>query len=396
MKKKTIIIAALVAAIAVLLFLVMGRKKTENRIGFETAKVEKADISTSVTATGTLEAVTTVDVGTQVSGILKRLYVDYNSVVKKGQVIAELDRTNLQSELASAQANLRSAQSDLEFQKKNYARYAELNQKQLISASEYDVALQSYKKALESVAVAQQNVSRARTNLSYATITSPIDGIIISKEVEEGQTVASSFNTPTLFTIAKDLSDMQVIANVDEADIGNVKEGQRVTFTVDAFPDDVFSGSVKQVRQKATTTNNVVTYQVVINAPNVDLKLKPGLTANISIYTMERNGVTSVPSKALRFTPEPAIIGKKYIIKDVQGGGKLWTIEGNVLVAHKVTTGISDGVHTEIVEGIDEGTAIVTDIVAGDDAAAMEKSGEGGNSPFMPGPRNRNKSQQKK
>lgn len=318
MKKKTIIIAAVAVIAALAVFMLLGKKKAENRIHFETVKVQRADIATSVTATGTIEAVTTVEVGTQVSGILKRLYVDYNSVVKKGQVIAELDRTNLQSELASAQANLRSAQSDLEYQKKNYARYNELNQKQLVSASEYDVALQSYKKAQESVSVAQQSVARARTNLGYATIYSPIDGIIISKEVEEGQTVASSFNTPTLFTIAKDLSDMQVVANVDEADIGNVKEGQRVTFTVDAFPEDVFTGSVKQVRQKATTTNNVVTYEVVINAPNADLKLMPGLTANVTIFTLERNGVVSVPSKALRFEPEPEIIGKKYTIQNVQ------------------------------------------------------------------------------
>ena len=189
MKKKTIIIAAVAVIAAFAVFMLLGKKKAENRIHFETVKVQRADIATSVTATGTIEAVTTVEVGTQVSGILKRLYVDYNSVVKKGQVIAELDRTNLQSELASAQANLRSAQSDLEYQKKNYARYSELNQKQLVSASEYDVALQSYKKAQESVSVAQQSVARARTNLGYATIYSPIDGIIISKEVEEGQTL---------------------------------------------------------------------------------------------------------------------------------------------------------------------------------------------------------------
>jgi len=397
MKKKTIIIAAVAVIAALAVFMLLGKKKAENRIHFETVKVQRADIATSVTATGTIEAVTTVEVGTQVSGILKRLYVDYNSVVKKGQVIAELDRTNLQSELASAQANLRSAQSDLEYQKKNYARYSELNQKQLVSASEYDVALQSYKKAQESVSVAQQSVARARTNLGYATIYSPIDGIIISKEVEEGQTVASSFNTPTLFTIAKDLSDMQVVANVDEADIGNVKEGQRVTFTVDAFPEDVFTGSVKQVRQKATTTNNVVTYEVVINAPNADLKLMPGLTANVTIFTLERNGVVSVPSKALRFEPEPEIIGKKYTIQNVQGSPKLWTLNGNVFTAHKVTTGLTDGVHTEIVNGMDEGTVVVPDITTGTNAhAEQDNANSGGSNPFMPGPRNRNNKQQQK
>ena len=391
MKKKTIIILIVLALLlAVGAFFLLGKKKAENKISFQTTEVTTADISTSITATGTIEAVTTVEVGTQVSGIVNKLYVDYNSVVKKGQVIAVLDRTNLTSELTSAQANLRSAQTELDYQKKNYARYAELKQKDLVSAAEYDVALQSYRKAQESVKVAQQSVSRAKTNLGYATIYSPIDGVVISKSVEEGQTVAASFSTPTLFTIAKDLTDMQCIAKVDEADIGGVEVGQRVTFTVDAFPDDVFSGSVKQVRQNATTTNNVVTYEVVISAPNSDLKLKPGLTANITIYTMERSGVISVPSAALRFTPEPSIIGKKYVIKDVPGEKKLWTLEGNVFTAHKVETGITDGVHTEIKSGLEEGTRVVMDIVVGRTEEASGGNEE--NSPFMPGPPNRNKS----
>ena len=394
MKKKTIIILIIAALLLGLLaFFMLGKKKAESKISFQTTEITTADISTSITATGKLEAVTTVEVGTQVSGIVNKLYVDYNSVVKKGQVIAVLDRTNLTSELTSAQANLRSAQTELDYQKKNYARYSELKQKDLVSAAEYDVALQSYRKAQESVKVAQQSVSRAKTNLGYATIYSPIDGIVISKSVEEGQTVAASFSTPTLFTIAKDLTDMQCIANVDEADIGGVKEGQRVTFTVDAYPDDVFSGMVKQVRQNATTTNNVVTYEVVITAPNADLKLKPGLTANITIYTMERSGVVSVPSAALRFTPEPSIIGKKYVIKDVPGDKKLWTLEGNVFTAHKVETGITDGVHTEIKSGLEEGTKVVLDIVVGRPEGEMMPPGGDGeeNSPFMPGPPGRNK-----
>ena len=394
MKKKTIIILVLLGLLlAAACFFLLGKKKAESKISFQTTEITTADISTSVTATGTIEAVTTVDVGTQVSGIVNKLYVDYNSVVKKGQVIAVLDRTNLTSELNSAQANLRSAQTELDYQKKNYARYAELKQKDLVSAAEYDVALQSYRKAQESVKVAQQSVSRAKTNLGYATIYSPIDGIVISKSVEEGQTVAASFSTPTLFTIAKDLTDMQCIAKVDEADIGGVKEGQRVTFTVDAYPDDVFSGSVKQVRQNATTTNNVVTYEVVISAPNSDLKLKPGLTANVTIYTMERSGVVSVPSAALRFTPEPSVIGKQYVIKDVPGDKKLWTLEGNVFTAHKVETGITDGVHTEIKSGLDEGTKVVLDMIVGrPEGEAMPPSSDNEeNSPFMPGPPGRNK-----
>lgn len=392
MKKKTLIITVLIALLlAVCAFFIFGKKKADSRISFQTTQITTADISTSITATGTIEAVTTVEVGTQVSGIVNKLYVDYNSVVKKGQVIAVLDRTNLTSELTSAQANLRSAQTELEYQQKNYARYSELKQKDLVSAAEYDVALQSYRKAQESVKVAQQSVARAKTNLGYATIYSPIDGIVISKSVEEGQTVAASFSTPTLFTIAKDLTDMQCIANVDEADIGGVQEGQRVTFTVDAYPDDVFSGTVKQVRQNATTTNNVVTYEVVITAPNADLKLKPGLTANVTIYTLERSGVVSVPSAALRFTPEPSIIGKKYIIKDVPGEKKLWTLEGNVFTAHKVETGITNGVHTEIKSGLEEGTTVVMDIIVGKQEETTPSGDSEENSPFMPGPPNRNK-----
>jgi HlyD family secretion protein len=286
------------------------------KISFTYTEVEvtRQDITTSVTATGTIEPVTSVDVGTQVSGIVSKLYVDYNSIVKAGDVIAELDRTNLLSELSSAQANLKSAQSELEYQQTNHDRYKTLYDKGLISANDYEQARLTYIRAQQTVTTQKENVKKAQTNLGYATITSPIDGVVLSKEVEEGQTVASSFNTPTLFTIAQDLTDMRVIADVDEADIGEVKEGQRVSFTVDAFPDDVFQGTVTQVRQQATTESNVVTYEVVISAPNADLKLKPGLTANITIYTLERSGVMSVPAGALRFTPEPSVFRNKYVI----------------------------------------------------------------------------------
>ena len=360
MKKRTKIILALLALLIVAGIIATVANKGKNEvINFQTTQVEPGDISTTITATGTIEPVKTVDVGTQVSGIVKRLYVDYNSVVKRGQVIAELDRTNLLSDLSSMQAHLRSAQIELDYQKKNYARYAELKQKDLVSLQEYDVALENYRKAQESVRIAQQDVARAKTNLSYATVYSPIDGVVIGKSVEEGQTVASSFSTPSICRIAKDLTDMQCIAKVDEADIGEVREGQRVTFTVDAYPDDVFSGSVKQVRQNPVTTNNVVTYEVVISAPNADLKLKPGLTANITIYTLERSGVMSVPAAALRFTPEPTVFGKKYVIKDTTTEHKLWTLDGNVLTAHKVEIGVSDGTRTEITSGLKEGTTVI-------------------------------------
>ena len=374
MKKRTKIILAVLALLIIAGIIATVANKGKNEvINFQTTQVEPGDISTTITATGTIEPVKTVDVGTQVSGIVKRLYVDYNSVVKRGQVIAELDRTNLLSDLTSAQAHLRTAQIELDYQKKNYARFAELKQKDLVSLQEYDIALENYRKAQESVRIAQQDVARAKTNLGYATVYSPIDGVVISKSVEEGQTVASSFSTPSICRIAKDLTDMQCIAKVDEADIGEVREGQRVTFTVDAYPDDVFSGSVKQVRQNPVTTNNVVTYEVVISAPNADFKLKPGLTANITIYTMERSGVMSVPAAALRFTPEPSVFGKKYVIKDTTAEHKLWTLDGNVLTAHKVEIGVTDGTRTEIIGGMKEGSTVIQSFEIGAAAPADKK-----------------------
>jgi len=263
-----------VVLIALAVWLLSGGKK-EEKVSFETAKIEKQDIHTSITATGTIEPVTSVTVGTQVSGIVAKLYVDYNSVVKKGQVIAELDKTNLISELNRAKADLSSAQSTLNYETANFKRYQTLFDKGLVSANDYESARLTYDKARQAVTSSRESVQKAQTNLGYATITSPIDGVVLSKSVEEGQTVAASFNTPELFTIAQDLTDMRVIADIDEADIGGVKEGQRVSFTVDAFPEDKFEGQVTQVRQQATTSSNVVTYQVVISAPNKDLKLMP-------------------------------------------------------------------------------------------------------------------------
>lgn len=279
-------IVAVVLVVAVSVWAFSGSKRKE-QVDFVTEKVAPANIQSSITATGTIEPVTSVTVGTQVSGIVSKLYVDYNSVVKRGQVIAELDKSNLMSQLNSAkanlqqmQANLRKAQEDLAYQHANFNRYKTLYNKGLVSANDFETARLSYQTASQSVSsvrqqvnAAQEEVKRAQTNLGYATITSPIDGIVLSKSVEEGQTVAASFSTPELFTIAQDLTNMQVVANVDEADIGGVKEGERVTFTVDAYPDETFQGTVKQVRQEATTTNNVVTYEVVISAPNANLSL---------------------------------------------------------------------------------------------------------------------------
>ena len=383
-----------IAIIALIVWLLSGGKK-EEKVTFETYKVERQNIHTSITATGTIEPVTSVTVGTQVSGIVSKLYVDYNSVVKKGQVIAELDKTNLTSELKTAKANLTSAQSTLNYETSNYNRYKALYDKGLVSANDYESALLSYRKAQESVHSAHESVAKAQTNLGYATITSPIDGVVLSKSVEEGQTVAASFNTPELFTIAQDLTDMRVIADIDEADIGGVQEGQRVTFTVDAFPDDKFEGEVTQVRQEATTTSNVVTYEVVISAPNADLKLKPGLTANVTIYTLEKNDIMVVPSKALRFMPTEAILNKDQQIEDVEAPNKLWTLEGNTFKAHKVETGTTNGMVTEIVSGISEGTEVLVDFtLSGGDAQQQDEKAQ---NPFMPRPRNnKNNNQQKK
>ena len=386
--KKGWITIAVVAVIIIVGIVKCSGGKKEEKISFDTAKVMKTNIQTSITATGTIEPVTSVTVGTQVSGIVSHLYVDYNSVVKKGQVIAELDRTNLISELNTAKANLSSAQSSLNYQLSNYNRYKELHEKGLVSADEFESARLQYLQAKEQVNTSKESVQKAQTNLGYATITSPIDGVILSKSVEEGQTVAASFNTPELFVIAQDLTNMRVIADIDEADIGGVKEGQRVSFTVDAFPDDHFEGQVTQVRQQATTESNVVTYEVVISAPNKDLKLKPGLTANVTIYTLEKNDVLAAPAKALRFQPNEAFLQKGETIDDCEGDHKVWTKEGTVFKAHKVEIGTTNGIMTEIVSGIKEGTEVLTDFNISGGAADAEQQ-QGGN-PFMPRPRNNN------
>ena len=390
--KKTWIILAAVAVIGIITYLTLSGDKKEEKVEFETAQAVMGNIQTTITATGTIEPVTSVTVGTQVSGIVSKLYVDYNSVVKKGQIIAELDKTNLTSELNTARANLSSAQSTLNYEQTNYSRYQKLYDKGLVSADEYETARLSYLKAKEQVNTSRESVQKAQTNLGYATITSPIDGVVLSKAVEEGQTVAASFNTPELFTIAQDLTDMRVIADIDEADIGGVKEGQRVTFTVDAFPEDLFQGNVTQVRQQATTESNVVTYEVVISAPNNDLKLKPGLTANVTIFTLEKNDVLTVPAKALRFTINEALLSEGQTIEDIEAPAKVWTLEGNVFKAHAVETGTTNGMLTEITNGISAGTEVLVDftISGGEEQVGAQQQAQ---NPFMPRPRN-NRNQQ--
>ena len=388
LNRKTVgIVLAVVAVAGVAVYFMLHGGKSQVQVNFETAKVEKATIGSSITATGTIEAVTTVEVGTQVSGIIDKIYVDYNSPVKRGQVIAELDKTNLVSELNSANSNLQGARSDLNYQQANYNRQRTLFEKGLISANDFESARLALEQAQSVLSQRQEAVNKARTNLGYATITSPIDGIVLSKAVEEGQTVASSFNTPTLFTIVKDMTDMRVIADVDEADIGEVREGQRVTYTVDAYPNEVFQGTVTQVRNEATTTNNVVTYEVVISAPNPDLKLKPGLTANVTVYTLEQPNVVSVPSKALRFTPTKEMLQPGQKIVDCNAKKKLWVREGNTFKAYGVSVGISNGTRTQIVSGIKEGTEVIVDIAEATDQEGADPSAAAASqekSPFAP------------
>ncbi|MFI3259313.1 MAG: efflux RND transporter periplasmic adaptor subunit [Rikenellaceae bacterium] len=377
MTKKRIIIALIVVAIAgaaVAIFTPKSSDAAETR--WVATEVSTQSIVQSITATGTIEPVTQVDVGTQVSGIVTNIYVDYNSVVKTGQIIAELDKSTLQLDLDSNRNNLAEAKAQFDYQSKNFARVKALYEKQLISDSEYDSALYSYTVSENDYATAQNNVKRSEINLGYATIYSPIDGVVLSREVEEGQTVASSYSTPTLFNIAADLTDMRVIADIDEADIGNVKEGQRVSFTVDAFPTDTFEGEVTQVRQQATIESNVVTYEVVISAANPDLKLKPGLTASVEVFTMDLTCEKSVPAAALAF--DPAIEGSEVI-----AGASVWVMKNGQISPRAVKSGISNGVTTQIIEGIELRDSVVVGI-----EYTSSVRGAGGTetvNPFAPG-----------
>lgn len=402
MNKKVIIGIAAVVLVAGGVWFFTG-KSAKGGIRLETAKVGRSSISNTVTATGTVEPVTEVEVGTQVSGIIDKLYADYNDVVKAGQLIAEMDKVNLKAELASAQAQLASSKSEYEYQQKNYARSKVLFDKKLISDSDYETATYNYEKSKAAYEQSQASMVKVNRNLEYATITSPIDGVVINRAVEEGQTVAAGFETPTLFTIAADLTKMQVIADVDEADIGNVEDGQRVSFTVDAYPNDVFKGTVKQIRlgdssssssSSSTSTSTVVTYEVVITADNPDLKLKPRLTANVTIYTLERDNVLTVPTKSLRFVPEEELLlgtglTAENSAQEAPAGKRLiWVKQGQQLLPKVITVGSTSGNMIEVTDGLTEGEEIAVDMAsngAAPVAAATEKS------PFMPGPPGGNK-----
>lgn len=399
MKKKIIITSCIVVALGLLYIFVFGEKPESKGIHLEIAVAERSSISNSILATGTVEPVVKVEVGTQVSGIIEKIHVDYNSVVKQGQLLAEMDKVNLKAELISKEAELANSKNEYEYQSKNYARTKVLHEKQLISDTEYETATYTYQTAKSSYERTLSDMTKVRRNLEYATISSPIDGIVISRAVEEGQTVAAGFSTPTLFTIANDLTQMRVIADVDEADIGPVKEGQKVTFKVDAHPNDVFEGEVTQVRLEATTTSNVVTYEVVISAYNPDLKLKPGMTANVTIYTMEHNNVLVIPTQALRFVPEESLLETMQIsisettIQATNGKKVVWQQKGQNLEPKYVRTGESSGGVTEIIEGLQEGEGVVVKITSNgvvNTSASMERS------PFMPGPPESSRNKSKK
>ena len=378
--KKIGIAIVVIAVLAVAAFLIL-RKSEKPQMKYKTAEIHRGSIVNTVTATGTIEPIVQVEVGTQVSGIINHIYVDYNSVVKKGEVIAELDKTTLEADLASSSATLQSNKTEYEYQEKNFLRIKGLHEKKMVSDTDYETAEYQYNKAKSSYEKSQSDITKARQNLEYATIYSPIDGVVIDRAVEEGQTVAASFNTPTLFTIANDLRQMRVIADVDEADIGGVVVGQQATFTVDAFPEDVFKGSVTQVRLQPTTESNVVTYEVVVDAPNPDLKLKPGLTANLTIYTMQKDSVLLVPLKALRFQPENA---PEPVADSANPRARvLWMQSPQGLQPVNVTTGDNDGIFAEITGDIKEGDKVVTGVDIG---VASISDGQGEANPFMPSP----------
>lgn len=389
-KKKTIIISVASLVVLAIGLYSFQKKSPKDAFRLDTTKMSLNKITTTVTATGTIDPIIEIAVGTQVSGIISKIYVDFNSIVKKGQILAELDKTNLQSDYNSQLLNLNSSKTQYDFQKKNYQRSKELHDKNLISDIDFETAKYNYELAESTYKVNQSSLKKAQTNLDYATIHSPIDGVILSRAVEEGQTVAASFSTPTLFTIAKDLTKMQVVANVDEADIGNVKKGQRVSFSVDAYPNDQFVGEVTQVRLKSTVTSNVVTYEVIVNAPNENLKLKPGLTANITIYTVEKSDIQTLPNKVFSFKPDiDALTKKEYTVyenkqialKLKENERIIWVQDGKTIRNKRIAVGDADAANTEVTSGLSNKEVVILELKSlAEDAPVgnVEKS------PFMP------------
>jgi len=390
--KKTILIIVSVLVVLGLVWYFFLRN-TEQPITLTTEKPFTGEISTSVTATGTIQPVDTVTVGTQVSGTISAMYADFNSTVKKGQLLAKLDPILLQATVDQNKASLAQAQSNVVYQAANFKRQQQLYATGAISKAEYDLAVNTYQVAKSTVNNAKAQLRSAERNLSFTDIYSPIDGVVLGRSVSIGQTVAASFSTPTIFTIAKDITKMQVEAKVDEADIGNVIKGQRSTFTVDAFIDDTFNGTVKEIRLQPSISSNVVTYSTIIDAPNDDKKLKPGMTASIIIYTKEIKDALLVSAQALKFNPD-STVSKKYTVVPIKGLKKeeaksdettkttatyVWVLEGEKIVQKQIKIGLNDNTHVQVLEGLTAADVVVsgTEVAAAGDAKASS-------SPFMP------------
>jgi HlyD family secretion protein len=397
MNKKTKIILAVVFIAIAISTTIFAFTNKEAVLQIETVQVKKGNISNVITATGTIEATKQVEVGTQVSGVVQKIYVDYNSTVKAGQLIAELDKENLLEVLQQAKSAYNVALQDQNYKQVIYDRQNSLFKANVISKADYQETLFNLNTAKGTAQQQNSNLRKAQTNLGYANIYSPIDGVVLSKAVDEGQTVAASYSTPTLFTIAKDLKQMQVEANVDEADIGSVKEGQRVTFMVDAYPDEEFSGSVTQVRLNSTVTSNVVTYTVIIKADNPKEKLKPGLTATVSIFTMELKDILTLEAKAFVFQPDMNLVTEYNATKNRASSGQklaatspkdkssktIWVKDNNGIHQQKITVGKNDGINYEIINGLTKGNEVVTTLKNEQTAAGTTGSSS---SPFMPKP----------
>ncbi len=411
MKKKTkiwlIILGIVVAAIA-LMMIVKARKSANKELVIRTHAVAEYTVENTVTATGTIEPVETVEVGTQVSGKVEKIYVDFNDVVKKGELLAELDKLTLNQSVSRAKASLTSAESQLNYAKLTYDRTKQLFESNAATLASFQEAQNTYTQAQMSKKNAQAAYDQALVDLAYAEIYSPIDGIVLDRAVEVGQTVAASFSTPTLFTLANDLTKMQVEADVDEADIGQVKVGQRVTFTVDAYMDDTFDGTVSQIRMKPTTTSNVVTYTVIIGAPNPELKLFPGMTASVTIVTEEQRGL-AVPAEAFNFTPDEQVMkamrkpekpegempeppqGERPEMKEGERPAMVWIRKGDEIMPRPVKVGMSDGAYKIVEQGLQLGDSVVLSA----QYVAKEKAVKKGENPFMPSPPGKDKNNNK-
>jgi len=412
--KKYLIYGSVTTALFVIVIVFLYCKRVEPKYLFSTTKVERASINNTITATGTLEATNTVVVGTQVSGVIQKLYVDFNSAVRKGQLIAELDKSTLESSLVNAEADVERATASFEYQESNLACNKVLFDKELLAKSDYDLILFNYKTSKADLKSAKANLSRAERNVSYASIYSPIDGVVLNRAVEEGQTVAASMNTPELFTITNDLSIMKVEANIDEADIGQLNIGQRAEFNVDAFPELTFKGDVTEIRLQPKSVSNVITYTAIISVRNPDLKLKPGMTAGITIYIEEANDVLVVTKEATSFTPNQQLLNDymnslsenetksetdmpvKIVDRkpssppstkpELDETHKLvWVKEGARIRPVVIEVGIDDGSNIEVKSGLKEGSIVVTSFELADKSSlsTTQNKADEEKSPFV-------------